>query len=257
MTSSALERPDSARQDGQQADDQAERAHAPSIVRHLRGVIWAVLRHRKGCVYSRRVGPHEGGASSLSLPFHHVQPSAHGVAARPVAGAHQRRTTPDVVINCQGGSRVAYTDQVLTCADCGIDFVFSASEQEFFAQKGFTSAPKRCPSCRAQRRATGGGGSYGNGGSYGERRRVLQPRAPRDVRRGLRALRQGHPGALPADRCAPGLLQRLLPPDARLALRRRTGIRRQPSRRSRGRLASLAQSRRPRLPCRPGEPCRV
>jgi len=69
---------------------------------------------------------------------------------------------------------VAYTDQVLTCADCGIDFVFSASEQEFFAQKGFTSAPKRCSSCRAQRRATGGGGSsygassggYGNGGGY-------------------------------------------------------------------------------------------
>ncbi|HEX2141622.1 MAG TPA: zinc-ribbon domain containing protein [Candidatus Limnocylindria bacterium] len=62
---------------------------------------------------------------------------------------------------------MAYTDQVLTCADCGIDFVFSASEQEFFAQKGFTSAPKRCPSCRAQRRASGGGSSYGNGGGYG------------------------------------------------------------------------------------------
>ena len=63
---------------------------------------------------------------------------------------------------------MAYTDQVLTCADCGIDFVFSASEQEFFAQKGFTSAPKRCASCRAQRRATGGGGSYASssGGGY-------------------------------------------------------------------------------------------
>ena len=65
---------------------------------------------------------------------------------------------------------MAYTDQVLTCADCGIDFVFSASEQEFFAQKGFTSAPKRCSSCRAQRRASGAGGggsSYGNGGGGG------------------------------------------------------------------------------------------
>jgi CxxC-x17-CxxC domain-containing protein len=70
----------------------------------------------------------------------------------------------------QEGSFVAYTDQVLTCSDCGIDFVFSASEQEFFAQKGFASAPKRCSSCRAQRRAANGGGaSYGNGGgaSYG------------------------------------------------------------------------------------------
>ena len=78
----------------------------------------------------------------------------------------------DVVTLC-GRVLVAYTDQVLTCADCGIDFVFSASEQEFFAQKGFTSAPKRCSSCRAQRRATGGGsyaassgGGYNGGGGY-------------------------------------------------------------------------------------------
>jgi CxxC-x17-CxxC domain-containing protein len=64
---------------------------------------------------------------------------------------------------------VAYTDQVLTCSDCGIDFVFSASEQEFFAQKGFASAPKRCASCRAQRRSSGngGGGGYGNGNGGG------------------------------------------------------------------------------------------
>lgn len=67
-----------------------------------------------------------------------------------------------------GGSFVTYTDKVLTCSDCGIDFVFSASEQSFFAEKGFASAPKRCSSCRAQRRAAGGGGSsYGNGGGGG------------------------------------------------------------------------------------------
>ena len=122
---------------------------------------------------------------------------------------------PDVVIICQGGSRVAYTDQVLTCADCGIDFVFSASEQEFFAQKGFTSAPKRCPSCRAQRRATGGGAATAHGGEL-QRRRWLQPWPSRDVRCGVRAMRQGHAGPVPPDRCAPGLLQRLLPADARL-----------------------------------------
>ena len=64
---------------------------------------------------------------------------------------------------------MAYTDQVITCTDCGIDFVFSASEQAFFAEKGFSSAPKRCASCRAQRRASGNGGgpsSYGSGGGY-------------------------------------------------------------------------------------------
>ena len=78
---------------------------------------------------------------------------------------------------------MAYTDQVLTCADCGIDFVFSASEQEFFAQKGFTSAPKRCPSCRAQRRASGaaGGSSYGNGGGSGYGGGGGYSRGPREM----------------------------------------------------------------------------
>jgi len=64
---------------------------------------------------------------------------------------------------------VTYTDQVINCTDCGIDFVFTASEQTFFAEKGFSSAPKRCSSCRAQRRAGGGGGGAGSGyGSGGD-----------------------------------------------------------------------------------------
>lgn len=45
-----------------------------------------------------------------------------------------------------------YQDRTLTCRDCGNDFVFSASEQEFFAEKGFTNDPGRCPSCRAARK---------------------------------------------------------------------------------------------------------
>jgi CxxC-x17-CxxC domain-containing protein len=64
---------------------------------------------------------------------------------------------------------VTYTDKVLQCTDCGVDFVFSASEQEFFAQKGFASEPKRCSSCRAQRRSAMGASSYGNGSSRGPR----------------------------------------------------------------------------------------
>ncbi len=46
-----------------------------------------------------------------------------------------------------------YTDKVLTCKDCGNEFVFSASEQEFFAEKGFKNEPGRCPECRAARKA--------------------------------------------------------------------------------------------------------
>ena len=38
-------------------------------------------------------------------------------------------------------------DQTLTCVDCGRDFAFSASEQEFFRERGF-DPPKRCKDCR-------------------------------------------------------------------------------------------------------------
>src|SRR5258708_40143288 len=114
---------------------------------------------------------------------------------------------PDTVTLC-GRVLVAYTDQVLTCADCGTDFVFSASEQEFFAQKGFTSAPKRCSSCRAQRRATGGGGSYassGGGGGGGGYSGGGLPRGPPRVVYPVRApRRQGTPGPLPPPRPPPG-----------------------------------------------------
>jgi CxxC-x17-CxxC domain-containing protein len=64
-----------------------------------------------------------------------------------------------------------YSDKTLTCADCGQEFVFTASEQDFYAQRGFTE-PRRCPSCRASRKAArnaDGGGSYGGynaGGGY-------------------------------------------------------------------------------------------
>jgi CxxC-x17-CxxC domain-containing protein len=66
-----------------------------------------------------------------------------------------------------------YNDKNLTCADCSQEFVFTASEQDFYAQRGFTE-PRRCPSCRASRKAArnseGGGdssyGGYSSGGSY-------------------------------------------------------------------------------------------
>jgi CxxC-x17-CxxC domain-containing protein len=68
-----------------------------------------------------------------------------------------------------------YTDETLNCTDCNAPFTFSAGEQEFFAAKGFTNKPNRCPDCRAARKSQrggggGGGSSYaggGGGGSYG------------------------------------------------------------------------------------------
>ena len=62
---------------------------------------------------------------------------------------------------------MSYADKTLTCRDCGMEFVFTAGEQEFYAQKGFTNEPTRCPSCRQQRKAGGGrSGSYGDRDSY-------------------------------------------------------------------------------------------
>ena len=64
-----------------------------------------------------------------------------------------------------------YSDETLNCTDCNAPFTFSSGEQEFFAAKGFTNKPNRCPDCRAARKAQrgggGGGGSSYSGGGYG------------------------------------------------------------------------------------------
>ncbi len=62
-----------------------------------------------------------------------------------------------------------FQDKTLTCSDCGANFVFSASEQEFFAGKGFQNEPGRCPDCRAARKQGRMGGGYGGGGGYRQR----------------------------------------------------------------------------------------
>ena len=41
-----------------------------------------------------------------------------------------------------------YEDKILKCRDCGEEFVFSASEQQFYADKGFQHEPSRCRACR-------------------------------------------------------------------------------------------------------------
>lgn len=48
-------------------------------------------------------------------------------------------------------------DKTLNCCECGSDFVFSASEQEFYEEKGFTNEPRRCPTCRQARKQRMGG----------------------------------------------------------------------------------------------------
>lgn len=45
-----------------------------------------------------------------------------------------------------------YEDKTLVCKDCGNEFIFTAGEQEFYAEKGFTHEPQRCKSCRDARK---------------------------------------------------------------------------------------------------------
>src|SRR5207253_6836500 len=74
-------------------------------------------------------------------------------------------TNPGRPINApDGGTRRVAVDQTLRCRDCGVDFIWTEGEQEFYASRGLTNPPSRCPSCRAARRASGGGGGFGGGG---------------------------------------------------------------------------------------------
>jgi len=50
-------------------------------------------------------------------------------------------------------------DIQLTCSDCGQDFTFTAADQAFFQERGY-STPKRCKPCRvAKKNDQGSGGS--------------------------------------------------------------------------------------------------
>ena len=68
---------------------------------------------------------------------------------------------------------MAFEDKSLVCADCGAEFSFTASEQEFYSSKGFTNEPRRCPSCRAARKQDRYG--YGGGGGRDRAPRQMHP----------------------------------------------------------------------------------
>ena len=63
-----------------------------------------------------------------------------------------------------------FQDKNLACRDCSAQFTFSASEQEFYAEKGFTNEPSRCPQCRSDRkRNSNSGGGFKRGGDRPQR----------------------------------------------------------------------------------------
>ena len=50
-----------------------------------------------------------------------------------------------------------FMDRLLTCVDCGQQFVFTAGEQLFFLDKQFKNDPKRCKPCKSRRSAAAAG----------------------------------------------------------------------------------------------------
>ncbi len=64
---------------------------------------------------------------------------------------------------------MTYQDRTLSCVECSDSFTFSADDQSYHAEKGYTNEPKRCPSCRQARRSQRYGDSSGYGYDRGPR----------------------------------------------------------------------------------------
>ena len=127
---------------------------------------------RRGRVRAQRSQPRAALRSlSTSRPSH---------AGLNVARPSRRRPQHIAISGASGaiGSQTMPTDQVLHCRDCGADFTWTTGEQEFYASRGLTNPPSRCPDCRSARKAmgTGGGGNRsdrgGGGGDYGGQREM-------------------------------------------------------------------------------------
>ena len=56
-------------------------------------------------------------------------------------------------------------DSLLTCSDCGQEFVFTAGEQQFFQERGYSS-PRRCKPCRQAKQGAAPSGHHDAGGGY-------------------------------------------------------------------------------------------
>ena len=98
--------------------------------------------------------------SDLSVPFRRIR---HFYFSFRTSRARARHGVPGKM-----------SDKTLNCRDCGQEYTFTAGEQAFYLERGF-SEPQRCPACRAarksQRSSSGGyksgGGDYSSGGHGG------------------------------------------------------------------------------------------
>ena len=90
-----------------------------------------------------------------------------------------------------------FQDKTLRCVDCGTEFVWTAGEQLFFADKNFKNEPKRCKACKAKRATRLAAGPM-------VRERV-------ETHDDVFGVREGNDGAVPAHAGTAGVLPRVLP----------------------------------------------
>ena len=78
-----------------------------------------------------------------------------------------------------------YEDKTLVCKECGNEFIFTAGEQAFYAERDFKNEPQRCKPCRDARKNNARGprefftATCANCG--GEARIPFQPKADKPV----------------------------------------------------------------------------
>ena len=137
-----------------------------------------------------------------------------GLLARPRIPVRRCGRPPQAhhAINAPRRSTVTYVDRTLNCVDCGVEFIHSAADQEYYVQKGFASATRSAaraaapagepPATAATTSATSAARAATSAATTAR---------PRVLRRRLLVVRQPGAGAVPAAHGPPGLLLRLLP----------------------------------------------
>ncbi len=68
-----------------------------------------------------------------------------------------------------------YEDRTLSCMECNQSFTFSADDQAYHAEKGYTNEPKRCPTCRQAKRTQRNSDGFGGGGGFDRAPREMHP----------------------------------------------------------------------------------
>ncbi len=140
-----------------------------------------VIARSTGPVYPRSSNPVRPPERDFGTELAQAAPGTPDAKALLFHAVQGRTGWPREVISRYGGQPVSYTDRTLTCVDCSVEFIHSAADQEFYAEKGFVSDPKRCPSCRAARRSMRDSSGYDSrdiGGPRGYERGDY--RAPRE-----------------------------------------------------------------------------